>query len=167
MATKVKIVEEYYDYRPPVRMYGSVEVLLRYVPEEHLEGLRTITITNSDYMRKAVPGKYTQEKRRFSAADCRGTYSSKGIWLMVDRICGGGVFMIIPPARTILIGEVLYHEIGHHIQAMQQPGFKKEKEAFADECKNSLMKTFLRQRYWYLLGVLKLFEPVLRRLHLA
>jgi hypothetical protein len=61
VATKVKIVEEYYNYRPPVRMYGSLEVLLRYVPEEHLEGLRTITITNSDYMRKAMKGKYTQE----------------------------------------------------------------------------------------------------------
>ena len=76
MATKVKIVEEYYNYRPPARVYGSVEVLLRYVPEEHLEGLRTITVTNSAYMRKAIKGKFTQEKQRFRAADTRGMYGN-------------------------------------------------------------------------------------------
>ena len=162
---KVKIVEQYYDIRPPVRMYRSVEVLLRYVPEEHLEGLRTITLTNSDYMRKAMKGKYTQEKRRFRAADCRGMYWGREIWLIVDQICDVELFMIIPPVRTIFLGEVLYHEIGHHIHAMEQPGFRKEKEAFADECKNRLMGTFLRRRYWYLLGVLRLFAPVLRWLH--
>lgn len=165
MATKVKIVEEYYNYRPPVRMYGSVQVLLRNVPEEHLEGLSTITLTNSDYMRKAVPGKYTQEKRRFRAADCRGMYSSGRIWLILDQICDHDLFMIIPPVRTFFLGEVLYHEIGHHIHAMQQPGFRKEKEEFADEWRDKLMETFLRQRYWYLRGILKLFAPLIRPLY--
>jgi hypothetical protein len=92
-------------------------------------------------------------------------YWGREIWLIVDQICDVELFMIISPVRTIFLAEVLYHEIGHHIHAMQQPGFKKEKEAFADECKDRLMGTFLRQRYWYLLGVLKLFSPLLRRLH--
>ena len=155
MSTKVKIDEEYYNYRPPVRVYGSVEVLLRYVPEEHLEGLRTITVTNSDYMRKWLKGKYTHEKGRFRAADCRGIYSDGRIWLILDQICDAELFMIIPPVKTFFIGEVLYHEIGHHIHAMAQPGFRKDKEAFADECRDKLMQTFMRQRYWYLTGVLR------------
>lgn len=165
MATKVKIVEQYDNYRPPVRLYGTLEVLLRYVPEEHLEGLRTITLTNSDYMRKAMKGKYTQEKRRFRAADCRGMYGGREIWLIVDQVCDDELFMIIPPVRTFFLGEVLYHEIGHHIHAMQQPGFRKEKEEFADEWRDRLMETFLRQRYWYLRGILKLFAPLIRPLY--
>lgn len=165
MATKVKIAEEYYNYRPPVRMYGSVEVLLRYVPEEHLEGLRTITITNNEYMRKAVKGKLTQDKERFRAADCRGLYGHGRISLIVDQICDVEFLMIIPLARTILLGGVLYHEIGHHIHAMQQPGFKKEKEEFADEWRDSLMQSFVSQRYWYLRGVLKILAPLIRPLY--
>ena len=165
MSTKVKIDEQYYNYRPPVRVYASVELLLRYVPEEHLKGLRTITITNSDYMRKWLKGKYTQEKRRFRAADCRGMYSGGQIWLILDQIYDAELFMIIPPVRTIFIGEVLYHEIGHHIHAMEQAGFRKDKEAFADEWRDKLMQTFMRQRYWYLTGVLRLFSPLLRRIY--
>jgi hypothetical protein len=165
LPTKVKIVEEYYNYRPPVHVYGSVEVLLRYVPEEHLDGLHTITVTNSEYMRKALKGKFTQEKRRFRAADCRGMYWGGRIWLILDQIFEYDAFMIIPAVKSIFIGEVLYHEIGHHIHSLQQPGFRKDKEAFADEWRERLMQTFIRQRYWYLRGVLKLFLPLLRRLH--
>lgn len=146
-------------------MHGSVEVLLRYVPEEHLNGLRTITVTNSEYMRKALRGKFTQEKRRFTAADTRGMYWNGRIWLSLDQICNVELFMIIPPAKTILIGKVLYHEIGHHIHAMQQPGYRKDKEPFADEWRIKLMGTFIKQRYWYMHGVMKLFEPLLRRLY--
>jgi hypothetical protein len=165
VSTRVRILEEYYNYRPPVRVYRSVEVLLRYVPEEHLNGLRTITITNSEYMGKALKGKFIQDKRRFRASDCRGMYWNNQIWLILDQICEVDTFMIIPAVRTILIGEVLYHEIGHHIHKIEQPGFRKDKEAFADEWRDKLMQTFVRQRYWYLLGVLKLFLPVFRRLH--
>ena len=157
MASKVKIVEEYYNYRPPVRVHRSVEVLLRYVPEEHLEGLHTITVTNSEYMREALKGKFTQDKRRFRAADCRGMYSNNRIWLMLDQIVKLQAFMIIPGVRTILIGEVLYHEIGHHVHKLEQPGFRKDKEAFADEWKENLMRTLVRRRYWYL----RLFKPLL------
>ena len=64
-----------------------------------------------------------------------------------------------------MLGEIFYHEIGHHIHAMQQPGFKKEKEAFADEWKDRLMRSFVSQRYWYLRGVLKLFAPLIRPLY--
>lgn len=161
MASKVKVVEEYYNYRPPVRVVRSVEVLLRYVPEEHLEGLHKITVTNSEYMEKALKGKYTQEKRRFRASDCRGMYSTNRIWLVLDNIIEVDAFMIIPAVRTIFIGEVLYHEIGHHVHKLQQPGFRKDKEAFADELKEDLMRTLIRQRYWYL----KPFKPLFRRLH--
>lgn len=165
LTTNVKIVEQYDNYRPPVRLYGSLELLLRYVPEEHLEGLHTIIVTNSEYMRKALKGKLTRDKKRFRPAECRGLYGKGQILLMVDQICDVELFMIIPPVRTFFIGEVLYHEIGHHIHAMQQPGFKKEKEAFADEQRDELMKIFLNKHYWYLRGVLKLFAPLIRPLY--
>ena len=140
-------------------------MLLRYVPEEHLNGLHTIAVTNSAYVREALKGKITREKERFRPADCRGLYGDGQIWLILDQIFEAEFFMIIPAIKTIFIGEIMYHEIGHHIHAMAQPGFRKDKEAFADEWKDTMMQTFLRQRYWYLLGVLKLFLPLLRRIH--
>ena len=138
---------------------------MRYVPEEHLRGLRTINVTNSAYMREALKGKFTQDKRRFRAADRRGMYWHGEIWLVLDQIFEADSLMIVPALRTIFIGDVLYHEIGHHIHRMEQPGFRKEQEAFADEWKERLMQTFIRQHYWYLRGGLKLFEPLLRRVH--
>ena len=165
MSTKVKIVEQYHNYRPPVRLYGSLEVLLRYVPEEHLDGLHMIVVTNGEYVRKKFKGKLTQEKRRFRPADCNGLYGNGKIWLIMDQIFKADFYMIIPAVKTIVIGDILYHEIGHHIHAMEQPGFRKDREAFADEWRDKLMQTFMRKRYWYLLGVLKPFYLLIRRLH--
>jgi hypothetical protein len=161
LSTKVKILEEYYNYRPPVRVYRSVEVLLRYVPEENLEGLRRITVTNSEYMGKALKGKFIQDKRRFRSSDCRGMYWNNRIWIVLDQIFEIDSFMIIPALRTIHIGEVLYHEIGHHVHRLEQPGFRKDKEAFADEFKENLMQTLARRRYWYL----NPFKPLFRRIY--
>lgn len=141
-----------------------MQTLLRYVPEEHLTGLHRITLTNSEYTRK-WKGKLIQEKKRFRPADCRGMYWQGQIWLNVDQIGESELLMIIPTSRTLLIGYVLFHELGHHIHRMEEPGFRKDREDFADEWKDKLMGEFLRQRYWYLSGVLKLLAPVLRPIY--
>jgi hypothetical protein len=159
---KVKIVEDYYNYSPPVHVYGSLQLLLRYVPAEHLRGLRQITLTNSEQLQSQMKGKITSEKRRLRPADCLGLYGGGHIRLIMDRILEPypEVFLLVPIFKTYAIGETLYHEIGHHIHHQQEPGFRDRKEEIADEWGDKLMRTFLKQRYRYLAGIRILLRPL-------
>ena len=159
---KVKIVEDYYNYFPPVHVYRSLELLLRYVPQEHLRGLRQITLTNSEQLQSRRKGKITSEKRRFRPAECLGLYGGGYITLIMDRIFEPypEMFLLFPIFKTHAIGEILYHEIGHHIHQMQEPGFRDRKEQVADEWSDKLMRMFLRKRYWYLAPIRSVLRPL-------
>lgn len=161
MLAKVKVEEQYLDYIPPVRVLQSLRLLLRYVPEEYLIGLHKITLTNSENLR-SVRGKLTSGKRRFRLSECEGLYRNGHIFLIIDRIFSQypELFLLVSPFKTFVIGEVLYHEIGHHIHRLEEPGYRTNKEAVADEWKEKLMQLFLRQRYWYL-GWTRLARPLI------
>jgi hypothetical protein len=141
-------------------VYRSLELLLRYVPEEHLRGLRQITLTNSEQLQGRK--KITSEKQRIRPADCLGLYGDGYIVLLMDRILEPypEMFLLVPLFKTHAIGETLYHEIGHLIHHMQEPGFRDRKEEIADEWRDKLMRIFLRKRYWYLGGLRILLKPL-------
>lgn len=143
-------------------MYRSLELLLRYVPEEHLRGLRQITLTNSEQLQSRRKGKITSENRRIRPEDCLGLYGDGSIVLIMDRILAPypEFFLLLPVFKMHAIGETLYHEIGHHIHHMQEPGFRDRKEEVADEWSDKLMRTFLRKRYWYMGGLRILLRPL-------
>jgi hypothetical protein len=167
LPTKVKIVEHYYNYYPPVPVYRSLKLLLRHVPEEHLRGLRQIILTNSEQLHGRK--KITSEKRRIRPSDCLGLYGEGHIRLIMDRVFEPypTIFLLVPLFKTHAIGETLYHEIGHHIHEMQEPGFRDRKEEVADEWSDKLMRIFIKQRYWYLAPIrilLKPFWPLISRL---
>ena len=161
LLAKIKVEEQYLDYSPPFRVHQSLRLLLRYVPEEYLNGLRRITLTNSEGLR-SVRGKLTSGKRRFRPSECQGLYQKGHIFLIIDRIFSQypELFLLVPPFKTFVIGEVLYHEIGHHIHRLEEPGYRTDKEAVADEWSDKLMQLFLRQRYWYL-GWTRLARPLI------
>jgi hypothetical protein len=167
MPHDVKIREQYLDYKPPVILYRSLELLLRYVPDEHLADLRVITLTNSAALLKSWRGKLTSEKRRVRPADCRGLYGQGNIVLVVDQMFRDcpELLLLFPPLKTYLIARTLYHEIGHHVHKLDQPGYRAEKEKVADEWRDKLLRDFVRQRWWYfgllVRGLFKLF-PSLR-----
>ena len=71
------------------------------------------------------------------------------------------IFLLVPVIKTYAIGEILYHEIGHHIHQMEEPGFRDRREEVADEWGDKLMRIFLRRRYWYLGGFRVVFRPLL------
>ena len=166
MPSKIKIVEDYYNYYPPVRVYASLELLLRYVPKEHLLGLHTITLTNSEQLGSWMKGKLTSEKRRVRPSDCQGLYGRGHIRLIMDRILEPypEIFLLVPLFKTCFIGEVLYHEIGHHIHQMEEPGFRDREEDVANEWKDKLMRAFAKKRYWYVAGIVRLLWPLLSRI---
>ena len=169
MAHDVKIREQYLDYKPPVILYGSLQLLLRYAPHEHLADLRTITLTNSAALLKSWRGKLSSEKRRVRPADCSGLYGRGNIILVVDQMFSDcpELLLLFPPVKTYLIAGTLYHEIGHHIHKLEQPGYRAEREKFADEWRDKLLRDFMRRRYWYfgllVRGLIKLFPSLRHR----
>lgn len=158
MSSKVKIVAQYHNYSPPVDVYRSVRLLLKYVPAEHLARLRLIVLTNSEEVGTQIRGKIFSDKDRVRPADCAGLYSEGRVLLLVDRILAPypEALLLVPPFKTFVIAEVLYHEIGHHIHRLQQPGYRTDKETVADEWREKLLHKFLTQRYWYLAKLIQI-----------
>jgi len=77
------------------------------------------------------------------------------IELRVDRILLGlqGWPIHIPFLRDIIFGQVLFHEIGHHIQHTIRPEYD-EREDVADKWAGKLNANFVRKKYWYALPLL-------------
>ena len=168
MSSRVKIVAQYHNYSPPVEVYRSVRLLLKYVPDEYLVGLKLIVLTNSQEVRSQIRGKIVSEKDRIRPGDCAGLYSKGRVLLLLDQILGQYPegFLLIPPFKTYVIAEILYHEIGHHIHRLEEPGYRMNKEAIADEWKEKLLQTFLIQRYWYFAKLVQNLRPIINRIAL-
>ncbi|HEU4712951.1 MAG TPA: hypothetical protein VFS76_15360 [Pyrinomonadaceae bacterium] len=170
MPPKFKIIEEYEDYTPPVRVSTAVELLMKHVPPEHVEGLRKVVLTNSARVLKTHKGKYTFDGKRMRAADLRGFYGNGHICLIMDRILDHypQSFLLVPMIKTLAIGEILYHELGHHIHERAEPGFRDNREAVADEWSDELLISFFEKHYWFLAKILlaykKLLHPVVVRI---
>lgn len=157
--SKVKIVEQYLEYSPPVHVYASVSLLMRHTPEKYLEGIQKIVLTNSASLRSSHKGKYWAGDRRIRPADSRGMYWNGHIFLVMDRIFHEypEVLLLLPIIKSYAIAEVFYHEVGHHIHKCEEPGYRENKEVVADEWKEKLLTAFLFKRYWYLASILRIY----------
>jgi len=165
-----QIVEAYKTYLPPFNAAKTVRLLLRYVPPQYVAGLKTIVLTNQQAMsHDQRRRKLWSRRRKVPMNRVRGRYFQawKGnpawIELFVDKIITDDFFsrmaMRIPLARAVGVGEVLYHEIGHHIHKTQRPEYR-EREDVADDWDPKMGRTFLRTRYWYLIPLLKLIVGI-------
>jgi hypothetical protein len=144
------------------------------VPANYLVGLKTVVLANQAAVtRDERRRKVWSRNRKVRLAGTRGAYSyatnssPATIWLYVDNICRSepAWWRKIPVLRYMVPSDVLYHEIGHHIQATHRP-VHDEREDVADDWRRKLWANFLRKRYWYLFPLLYmcgcLLYPVLR-----
>lgn len=149
------IQEVYKDYTPPINALKTVEVLLGYVPPEDLAHLQSIVLTNTAALSRERKRQRTSTGAPVSRV--RGLYSQAWnrqpayIEIFVDNTLNSGSWydQKLPILRKMMFGEVLYHEIGHHVQYMSKSKLVK-REAFADKYAARLGKGFLRQSYRYL-----------------
>jgi hypothetical protein len=83
------------------------------------------------------------------------------IELRVDKICLSlrGPLAWSGLLRDFTFGEVLFHEIGHHVHYTVRPEFK-EKEDAADSWGKTLLSKGIRQRHRYLLFLRPLLKPI-------
>ena len=132
------------------------------MPEKYLRGLDCVVLTNEDALsRKQRLGTLKSRKRRVRKTRVRGLYH--GAWqgrppwieIRVDKTVSllPKILTWIPLFRELCLGEVVYHELGHHIHACVRPEHI-EKEDVADSWSHKLMGSFMRQHYWWL------FRPV-------
>jgi len=166
----VKVAEYYRNYSPPFDASKSVRELLRHVPEKYLLGLHGVTLTNSQSTRLLRRGKIRSQKRKVNLTDCRGLYRAGQVTLLVDKIfpSESNLLLRLSIFRTFFIGEVLYHEIGHHIHLTKKRE-RRDEEFVADEWKDKLLRSYLSNRYWYLSVVAVpyqlLMQPIVRWFH--
>jgi hypothetical protein len=122
---KVELREFYKDYDPPRRVFRTVRKLLDRVPEQYLQGLDCVVLTNmSGQPRHVRLGKIPSNKGRVSRSKVLGLYhgAHRGklpwIEIYVDNIAAPHKgHLWVPFMREFVFGEVLLHEIGHHIHA--------------------------------------------------
>lgn len=163
------VVESYREYAPPAYFKPVVENLLHDVPQKYLVGLRTIVLANTAGLtRDKKRQKVWSRKRKARLAEALGSYyketrsSPATVWLYVDNIVNQRPDwpLRLPIIRYMVVGDVLYHEIGHHIHAVHSPAYE-GKENVAEEWSRRLGRSFIRRRYWYLYPLLYLVGRVL------
>jgi hypothetical protein len=157
------MTEAYRDYRPPFDATKLVSKLLASVPTKYLKGLDCVVLTNElGLPRKDRTGKIWSRKRKIARSRVLGLYHRQSrdslpyIELRVDRIAADlrrATFLGATPLREIAFGQVLFHELGHHIHSSVRPEHR-EKEDVADDWAGKLSVNFIRRNYWYLLPIL-------------
>jgi hypothetical protein len=153
-----EIIENYRNFDPPAKLRKLVEELLDCVPATYLRGLKKVVLTNQsaltrDQRRQKIWGR----GRKYRLAEARGAYyqatssSPATVWLYVDNILKSSPAwtLRIPLVRYVEFGEVLFHEIGHHIHAVHIPVYD-GKENVAEDWSRKLRRQFFRKHYWYL-----------------
>ena len=172
---KVELREFYKDYTPPRRVFQTVRRLLDLVPEQYLQGLDCVVLTNmSGQPRHRRLGKIPSSKGRVSRSRVLGLYHGahrgKRPWIeiYVDKIMeyNKGPYWL-PFMREVVFGGVVLREIGHHIHATIAPEHS-DKEVTAEKWKKKLRNEIGRERIkrYPLFGFLLFFVRPLARLGL-
>lgn len=153
-----RIIESYQDYTAPFDATRVTRSLLQTVPDKYLAGLDCVILLNEGGLsRRDRVGKVRSRKRKVDKSRVRGFYhhawQGKPPWIEIRvdktfRNVSPKALFWIPLFREILLGNVLYHELGHHIDACIRPEYR-EKEDIAEDWNSKLMTSFLRRKYWY------------------
>jgi hypothetical protein len=132
------IVESYRDFEPPPNFKQHVETLLRYVPPKYLIGLTTLVLTNRAGLTR------DERKKKSGVETTRCAWLN--LWVLIIALRS---WNRTPVLCYLVVGQVLYHEIGHHIHAVHRLVYA-EKEDVAENWSGKLTRRFYRQRFWYL-----------------
>jgi hypothetical protein len=164
-----QIIENYHDFTPPAWLKGVIEDALNSVPENYLAGLKTVVLTNESALtRDQRRQKVWHRNKAHRLSDARGVYwpstniRPASVWLFVDNIMRplGAWYFRIPISGAIEFGEILFHEIGHHIHAVHRPVYE-GKENVAENWSRKLLRRFCRRRYRYAMPLLYPLAAVL------
>jgi hypothetical protein len=170
-----RVVERYSEYTPPFDVKSPVEKMVRSVPPNYLVGLEEIILTNTAGLPRKFRRRVTKSRKKtVKMIKARGLYhpawKNRRAWIeiFVDntfRIWERGWWLKFRLHRETLVGDVLFHEIGHHIHFAVRPEHR-EREDIADQWKVRLTRSYFRQNHRLLGTILRslrlLFGPLFR-----
>ncbi len=158
-AHTIEITEAYHDYEPPFDIASTTRSLLDRVPENRLPGLRRIVLTNIDALPAGRKRAKTKARgRKVKIAETRGLYHQEWgadpawIEIFVDKVTEGIPRFVFTSRflRDIVVADVLYHEIGHHLHYTIAREHA-ERENVAEKWMRRLTRSYLRRKYWHFL----------------
>ena len=162
-----KVVAHFSDYKPPFDPVPIIERMLASVPPKYLVGLSEVVLTNSTGLSREMRRSVTKARgRKVRIVEARGLYrqawQGKPAWIQifVDNTLKGwekGRWLNLSILRDILFGDVVFHEVGHHIHYTTCPEYR-EKEDVADTWMRKLKKQYLRRKYAWLIPLLPLLR---------
>jgi hypothetical protein len=158
--------EDYQSYTPPSWVKHTVCELLDSLSVRHTGGLSSIVLTDSAQIGKGKTRRVGG--RKYARQACLGFYRRRwrgeppAVFLIVDNIIRTrpNWFWPLPFSRDVALGAVLFHEIGHHLNA-SVASLAGGEEASADEWKRRLSGIHFRRKYWYIRPVRKPLRFVL------
>ncbi len=160
-----QVHEDYGSYVPPRWVRPTVERLLAGIPLAYLSGLGAIVLTDCSMI---GPGKTQRVAgRKYYRNACRGFYrrayrgSQASITLVVDNILKSRprAAQAFRPTQDAMVGEVLFHEIGHHLDRTLGAAAPSG-EAAAENWRQRLGRHYFQRRYVWLRPLARALHPV-------
>jgi hypothetical protein len=153
-----QIIVAFQSYTPPFNAERAIRRMLRDVPAKFLHGLHTIVLTNASALSRKERDRKTWGRRRVALGETLGYYSQEWrgdpahITILVDNLerRWGRRWLQVGFIRDMVLSELLFHELGHHIHRVHRPEYE-GKENVADKWSRRLKRKFMSGRYWYLL----------------
>jgi hypothetical protein len=161
----VEIQENYKEFVPPAWFRSTVERLLTSLGAEHVGGLGSVVLTDAASIGRGKT--HRVGSRKFERNRCRGFYNPKWrgqmawIQLLTDNIVVGyPTFLLrLQLLRDLVVAEVLYHEVAHHLKDRVGSNGRGGEEA-AEYWRRRLLKIHARRHYQYLRPVLFVLKPL-------
>ncbi len=172
---KTKIVTQFAEYKPPCDVNHAVSRMIASVPVEYMNGLGEIVLTSTECLSRSRRRSVTKSRnRKVRIVKTRGLYHAEWngqlawVEIFIDNTFadwGKKWWLRLPFVRDMMLADVLFHEIGHHIHATRRPEYR-EREDVADEWKEKLGSRYFRQQYrWMipLIACLRIFRQPIER----
>ncbi len=169
-----RVTTRFWDYSPPFDVASIVERMLGSVPPRYLLGLKEIVLTNKAGLSRSRRRSVTKSRgRKVKIMQTRGlyhpTWKGKQAWIEIFVDSTLGVYekglwrwlLLFGYFRENALGGVLFHEIGHHIDATHRPEFR-EKEDIADDWSDRLRRNWFRSERPWTIRIIRLFKLPLR-----
>src|SRR5688572_1877596 len=154
----VSIKEDFPEYAAPPWVAPTVRRLVQSIPPTHLIGLSSIVLTES-----ATTVKVKMRRRggkKYRPKDRLGFYRPAWgdgaiICLIVDNILAHEGAAWLQVKRDLIIADVLFHEVGHHLNA-NMGLIARDDEASAEAWSLKLWRLHVRKRYSFLIPLVRL-----------